>query len=59
MKRSVDRILTTVKGFALGDPFDESTTMGPVASEAACERIVRTVEAASERGDGTLFGGRR
>jgi acyl-CoA reductase-like NAD-dependent aldehyde dehydrogenase len=53
----VDRVIATVKGFVLGDPFDPTTTMGPVAGEAACRRIVRTVEEAASRGDGTLLAG--
>jgi acyl-CoA reductase-like NAD-dependent aldehyde dehydrogenase len=53
----VDRVVSTVKGFVLGDPFDPNTTMGPVAGEAACRRIVQTIEDASARGDGTLLAG--
>ena len=53
----VDRIVATVKGLVLGDPFDPSTTMGPVAGEAACRRIVEEIEAARTRGDGTLLVG--
>jgi len=53
----VDRIVATVKGLVLGDPFDPSTTMGPVAGEAACRRIVGEIEAARARGDGTLLVG--
>ena len=56
----LDRIVATVKGFVLGDPFDPSTSMGPVAGEAACRRIVGAIEAAVGRGDGELVvGGRR
>jgi acyl-CoA reductase-like NAD-dependent aldehyde dehydrogenase len=56
----VDRVVLTVKGLVLGDPFEPSTTMGPVAGEAACVRIVETVEQAAARGDGTvLVGGGR
>jgi aldehyde dehydrogenase (NAD+) len=44
----------------LGDPFDPATTMGPVAGEATCDRILSVVERARTNGEGTLLtGGRR
>jgi aldehyde dehydrogenase (NAD+) len=53
----VEAVLATVAGFRLGDPFDPATTMGPVAGEATCERIVALVERAAREGDGTLLAG--
>jgi aldehyde dehydrogenase (NAD+) len=53
----VEAVLATVAGFRLGDPFDPATTMGPVAGEATCARIVATVERAARDGDGTLLVG--
>jgi aldehyde dehydrogenase (NAD+) len=53
----VERVVATVGSFILGDPFEGTTSMGPVASTAAAERILATIGAAAERGDGTLLTG--
>jgi aldehyde dehydrogenase (NAD+) len=56
----VRAVVAAVEGFRLGDPFDAATTMGPVAGEAACARILAIVDRARAEGDGTLLtGGRR
>jgi acyl-CoA reductase-like NAD-dependent aldehyde dehydrogenase len=56
----VERVVAAVERFTLGDPFDPTVTMGPVAGEAACARIIDVVRTASEREEGTLLigGGR-
>jgi aldehyde dehydrogenase (NAD+) len=56
----IDRIVETVAGMTLGDPFDPNTTMGPVAGEAACARILDVIERARTEAHGTLLigGGR-
>jgi len=41
----------------IGDPFDPGTSMGPVVSTAAAERILGVVRAARDRGDGRLVAG--
>jgi aldehyde dehydrogenase (NAD+) len=52
--------VATAQRFRLGDPFEPTTTMGPVAGEATCARILSTIERAQTDGDGTLLtGGRR
>src|SRR3546814_3382642 len=43
----------------IGDPFDRSTIMGPVISEAAVQRIVGVVEAAQRDGARLVAGGAR
>jgi aldehyde dehydrogenase (NAD+) len=53
----LDRVLATVKGFALGDPFDPKTAMGPVNGTAARTRILETVARARDDGDGALLVG--
>jgi aldehyde dehydrogenase (NAD+) len=53
----VDRIVDTVRGITVGDPFDPASGMGPVASEAACTRILGVIERARTDGEGTLLVG--
>ena len=50
-------VVGTVEGFRLGDPFEADTTMGPVAGEAACTRIVGMIEKFDADGDGKLLTG--
>src|SRR5262249_35579561 len=45
--------------YRLGDPLDEATTMGPLASRAALEKLEMQVEDAVGRGARLLAGGRR
>ena len=54
------RVAAAASSLVVGRPFDEGVQAGPVITEAACQRIVGTVEAAASRGDGRLLaGGRR
>jgi aldehyde dehydrogenase (NAD+) len=53
----VAAVVNTVEGFRLGDPFDPDTTMGPVANEAACTRILGVIEQARAEGHGDLLTG--
>ena len=54
------RVVAAASSLVVGRPFDEGVQAGPVITEAACQRIVGTVEAAASRGDGRLLaGGRR
>jgi aldehyde dehydrogenase (NAD+) len=53
----VRAIVKTIEGFTLGDPFEPSTTMGPVAGEAACTRVLNVVRQARADGDGVLLTG--
>jgi acyl-CoA reductase-like NAD-dependent aldehyde dehydrogenase len=56
----VDRVLATVATVAVGDPLDPSVLMGPVVTEAACNRILGVIEAAVTTGAGRLLtGGQR
>jgi acyl-CoA reductase-like NAD-dependent aldehyde dehydrogenase len=56
----VERIVEATRKFTLGDPFEPGTTMGPVAGEAACARILDVIASADKGGYGTLLigGGR-
>ena len=53
----VERVVATVGAMTVGDPFEPGTSIGPVAGESNCQRILAAVDAARERGDGTLLAG--
>ncbi len=54
------RVVDAARAVVVGNPLDPRTTMGPVISRAACERILGVVRDAAARGDGTLaLGGER
>ena len=56
----MERILSHLRAVRLGDPALPETTMGPVISSAAVERIVATIDRARDEGAGLLVtGGRR
>jgi len=56
----VAAVVATAGAARLGDPFEPATTMGPVAGEATCERILSAIDSARRRGDGALLtGGQR
>ncbi len=59
-----DRIVSVAKGLLkrvrVGDPLDDATLMGPVISQAACERILTRIGDARTRHEGRLvIGGER
>lgn len=47
------------KEIRLGDPFDDSTTLGPVNNEPTADKTERHVTEAAQRGAAVLVGGRR
>jgi succinate-semialdehyde dehydrogenase/glutarate-semialdehyde dehydrogenase len=47
------------KGLKLGDPLDESITLGPVSSEAALQLLLKQVREATNNGARVLLGGER
>lgn len=53
----VDAVVAAVAKIRIGDPFDESTQMGPVVDKRASDRIVGFINGAVERGDGRLVAG--
>lgn len=56
----VERLVATAEALPCGDPSDPEVLFGPVISEAACNRILGTIERAEESGAGKLVtGGRR
>jgi acyl-CoA reductase-like NAD-dependent aldehyde dehydrogenase len=55
----LERATLAVQAYKLGDPLDESTTMGPLVDAAARERVERHVADALARGARLVCGGRR
>ena len=53
----VGRLVAQVEAVTVGDPLDRRTLMGPVVTEAACERILGVVARAGAEGAGTLLTG--
>jgi succinate-semialdehyde dehydrogenase/glutarate-semialdehyde dehydrogenase len=47
------------KGLKLGDPLDESVTLGPLSSEAALQLLLKQVREATDNGARVLLGGER
>ena len=56
----VAAVVATAESARLGDPFEPSTTMGPLAGAETCERVLSLIDEARSRGDGVLLtGGQR
>jgi succinate-semialdehyde dehydrogenase/glutarate-semialdehyde dehydrogenase len=47
-----------LQGARMGDPLDETTTLGPLSSKAALERLRDQVDAAVAKGATLMFGGK-
>jgi aldehyde dehydrogenase (NAD+) len=50
-------LVEQARGIVLGDPTDDRTTMGPVVSAAARDRIVALIEASTSRKEAKLLSG--
>ncbi|MBN1854643.1 MAG: aldehyde dehydrogenase family protein [Pirellulales bacterium] len=55
----LEKSLAVMKRYRLGDPMDEQTTMGPLASRGALEVLSKQVVDAVARGGRLLLGGHR
>ncbi len=55
----IERFLARVKQMRVGDPFDPSIDMGPMASEKHMAHVLSFVERAAADGDAVLHGGGR
>lgn len=55
----VSRAKAVLERYKLGDPLDESTTMGPLASRSALDFLEGQAQDAVQRGAKLLLGGRR
>ena len=54
----IERSETIMRQYRLGDPLDEETTMGPLASTQAPDYLDRQVADAEQRGAEVIHGGR-
>ena len=52
-------MVSRTKKIVIGDPLDETTQMGPLATTAQLDRIEREVATAAEEGGAILHGGQR
>lgn len=55
----VERLVARMKEFVPGDPMDPATTLAPLSSSDAAERLLAQVEGAAAQGAAILTGGRR
>jgi alpha-ketoglutaric semialdehyde dehydrogenase len=55
----VDRLVALAGSWRLGDPLDDATTMGPLASEDQLESVLGHLETARREGGTPVFGGAR
>lgn len=53
----LDRVVAEVESLRIGDPADSETEFGPVVSDSAQRRLLATIDAARERGDGRIVTG--
>jgi succinate-semialdehyde dehydrogenase/glutarate-semialdehyde dehydrogenase len=58
-ERFLDRFTAATKELKLGDPLDESVTLGPLSSESALQLILRQIDEAVSHGARVVLGGRR
>jgi phenylacetaldehyde dehydrogenase len=54
-----EQLVERARGIRVGDPFDDDTQMGPLASQAQFERVQELVGSAREEGATVLTGGER
>ena len=55
----VERMTAALRQVVVGDPFSESTTMGPVSNAISMERILGMIQRAIDEGASCRLGGRR
>jgi lactaldehyde dehydrogenase/glycolaldehyde dehydrogenase len=58
-RKFVESLVATVKGLKLGDPTDAATTMGPLVSKNALEKVQGMVDRAVKGGATVQCGGKR
>ena len=55
----LDEVLETAAGWQLGDPFDDSTLVGPMNNEPTASKMDRHLEDALDKGANVVLGGAR
>jgi len=59
LEKFLARFIEAAKALKLGDPLDESVTLGPLSSDGALQLILRQVNEAKSHGATVLLGGSR
>ena len=59
LDKFLPRFIAAAKQLKLGNPLDESVTLGPLASDAALQLILRQIKEATNNGAQIALGGRR
>jgi succinate-semialdehyde dehydrogenase / glutarate-semialdehyde dehydrogenase len=59
LDKFLPRFIAAAKKLKLGDPLDESVTMGPLSSDAALQLILGQIQEATSHGAQIVLGGRR
>jgi succinate-semialdehyde dehydrogenase / glutarate-semialdehyde dehydrogenase len=59
LDRFLPRFIAAARELKLGDPLDESVTLGPLSSDAALQLILRQIGDATSHGAEVLLGGNR
>ena len=59
LDKFLPKFLSAAKELKLGDPLDESVTLGPLSSEDALQRILAQINDATNHGANVLLGGHR
>lgn len=59
LKKFLPQFIAAAKGLRLGDPLDESVTLGPLSSDAALQLILRQIQDATSHGAQIALGGKR
>jgi succinate-semialdehyde dehydrogenase / glutarate-semialdehyde dehydrogenase len=59
LDKFLPRFIAAAKQLKLGNPLDESVTLGPLASDAALQLILRQIKEATSNGAQIVLGGRR
>jgi succinate-semialdehyde dehydrogenase/glutarate-semialdehyde dehydrogenase len=59
LDKFLPRFIAAAKKLKLGDPLDETVTLGPLSSDAALQLILRQIQEATSHGAEIALGGRR
>jgi succinate-semialdehyde dehydrogenase/glutarate-semialdehyde dehydrogenase len=59
LNKFLSRFIAAARALKLGNPLDETVTLGPLSSDAALQLILRQIKDATDHGAETLLGGHR
>src|SRR6202167_1367137 len=59
LDKFLPRFIAAAKKLKLGDPLDETVTLGPLSSDAALQLILRQIQEATSHGAQILLGGKQ